>query len=431
MAVRAQTSIEFLLILSAVVLVVLAGVMSLSEIMKVQQGAYSATQGGVQNASTGLLSYLSNETFGTGFYPVSGSSGEYANASLVSLEVKKSEPYFLYQPSLIQLTAWNNYPNPMKVPHLLIRVVNSSGNETSLSISDEYNVTVVISHTLTATFVPSSAGLYNVTVMAQDDNGTVLINPVTNESVAVRTNFTVLDARAPTSGFVRTFNIDKKVVAERNTDFIEAFSLPEDAVIYSAVLEITDAHLYEDKFASAQASYAYSQISQCVWSGQGVTGQGILSSNFFSQQGTVELPQDSFVTGASYNKTLLSGSMEIYLNGVKDSNPMDVIKPGMNSISITMHPDSRPCPPQFGGVVSYGADVAAGDAVLSVQYYSSASKTSNSSDTISSILVNSDRLSATSVMDISKYLKRGMNYITFSLVQGSFNYRLVVNYAES
>jgi len=431
MAVRAQTSIEFLLILSAVVLVVLAGIMSLSEIMKVQQSAYSTTRAGVENASTGLLSYLSNETFGTGFYPVSGGSGEYENASLVSLEIKKNEPYFLYQPSVIQLTAWNNYPNPMKVPHLLIRVVNSSGNETSLSVSDEYNVTVVISHTLTATFVPSSPGIYNVTALAQDDNGTTLVNPVTNEPVIVRTNFTVLDARAPTSGFIRTFNIDKKVVGEKNKDIVETFSLPEDAVIYSAVLEITDAHLYEDKGASAQASYQYSLISQCVWSGEGVTGQGIISSNFFSQQGSVDLPQDSFVTGAFYSKNQLTGSMDVYLNGVKNPAPMEVIKPGINTISISMHPDSRPCPPQVGGVVSYGADVAAGDATLSIQYYSPAGKTSNSSDTISKVYVNSEGLTATSVMDISKYLKGGINSLTFSLVQGGFNYRLVVNYAES
>ncbi|MCX6775423.1 MAG: hypothetical protein NT130_01050 [Candidatus Micrarchaeota archaeon] len=422
MAVRAQTSIEFLLILSAVVLVVLAGVMSLSEIMKVQQGAYSATRGGVENASTGLLTYLSNESFGTGFYPVSGSSGEYANASLVSLEIKKSEPYFLYQPSMIQLTAWNNYPNPMKVPHLLIWVVNASGNETSLSVSDEYNVTVVISHTITSTFVPSNPGVYNVTAVAQDDNGSVLVNPLTNESVVVRTNFTVLDARAPASGFVRTFNIDKKVVAKDTSTYTEIFSLPQDAVIYSAVLEITDAHLYEDRSASAQASYGYSQISPCTSGGD---SEGISSSNFFSQQGTVEIPQESFITGSLLYNHPLSGSMEIYVNGVKTAAPLDVVKPGLNTVSITMQPASSPCPP--GG---YGSNVAAGDATLVITYYASLSETADPS-TVTGIAVNGNSIPANSVTDISKYLKGGDNTLSFGAIHGSFNYRLVVNYAES
>ena len=340
MALRGQASIEFLLILSAVVLVVLAGVMSLSEITKMQQSAYSAAQAGVENASTGLLSYLSNETFGTGFRPISGGFGEYANASLVSLEMRKNEPYFLYQPSIIQLTAWNNYPAPMKVPKLLISVVNSSGGEVPLSASEESNVTIILSHTLTSTFVPYSAGVYNVTAVAQDENGSALINPVTGERVVVMSNFTVLDARAPTSGFVRTFNIEREVVAERDSTYVETFFLPADAVIYSAVLEMTESRLYEDRSAGAQASYHYSQISQCYCTGSGCSDIGILSSTFLSQTGAVEIPSNSFILSATYSTNKVAGGVDtVFINGVPNPPvPRDVVKPSINTVSLTVQP---------------------------------------------------------------------------------------------
>jgi hypothetical protein len=424
-AVRAQTSIEFLLILSAVVLVVLAGVMSLSEIMKMQQGAYSTAKGGVENASSSLLNYLSNETFGTGFYPVSGGFGEYTNASLVSLEITKSEPYYVNQPAVIQLTAWNNYPAPMKVPKFIIWIVNSSGNETPLSNSEEDNVTVILSHTLTSTFVPYAAGVYNVTTVAQDESGNTLINPNTSEPVMVRSNFTVLDARPPSSGVMKTFNIEKKVVAQKGTDYTETFSLPDDAVVYSAVLEVTDSHLYEDRGATAQASYQYSQIINC--------DAGIISSDFYSQAGTVEISEDSFITDASYQTNKRSGgTVTVYLNGQVNPSATDVVKPGVNTISISIQPSVTSCPPNPGGLI-YGSNVAAGDSTLNIQYYSPASGTSKPADTIGSIAIKIENstvqnLQAYSIIDISSYLQGGYNEIWFQNIQGSFTYKLVVTY---
>ena len=434
MALRGQASIEFLLILSAVVLVVLAGVMSLSEIMKMQQSAYSSMQGGVENASAGLLTYLSNETFGTGFYPISGGAGEYANASLVSLEIAKKEPYFLYQPSIIQLMAWNNYPAPMKVPKLVISVVNSSGNETTLSLSEEDNITVILSHVLTATFVPSNPGIYNVTAVAQDDNGSVLINPLTNESVVVKTNFTVLDARPPTSGVMKTFNIDREVFAERDSTYTDTFSLPDDAVIYSAVLEITDSHMYANRSAGAQASYHYSQISECVWKNGAPTNIGVVSSSFFSQQGVVEVPEKSFIISASYSKSNIQGGQAtVSVNGLPNPLALDAAKPGMNtiSLSVTEPPHSCSPPPDPTTGSSYDSFVAGGDATLLIGYYSPSSKTEDPSkgNLMGSLMVNGQNVGPTAVIDISSYLKGGSNTLSFMLLQGSLRYKLVVSYA--
>jgi hypothetical protein len=437
MAVRAQTSIEFLLILSAVVLVVLAGVMSLSEITKMQQGAYSTAKGGVENASSSLLTYLSNQTFGTGFSPISGGLGNYTNASLVLLELTKSEPYFVNQPAVIQLTAWDNYPNPMNVPRLLMWMVNSSGNDTTLSNPEEDNVTIIVSHTLTATFVPSSPGVYNVSAVAQDESGNTMINPNTGEPVLVKTNFTVLSIQAPSNGAVKTFNMDNDVVAENGSTHTETFSLPSDAVIYSAVLEITDSHTYEDRGATAQASYEFSQTISCLWSGQNIVASGIYSSSFFNQPGTVEIPQSSFITSASYQTNKYSGdTVTVYLNGEANPSAIDVVKPGMNTLSISIKPSHSDCqiPNGYEAATTYGSNVAAGDSILNVKYYSPSSSTSNPSDTIGSITVKTENSTTTapqvtSVIDISNYLRGGYNELWFQKIEGSFHYKLVVTYA--
>lgn len=428
MAVRAQTSIEFLLILSAVVLVVLAGVMSLSEIMKMQQGAYSTAQSGVQNASGSLLNYLSNETFGTGFYPVSGGFGNYTNARLVSLELIKNEPYFLNQPAVIQLTAWNNYPDPMKVPKLLIWVVNSSGNETLLSPSEEDNVTIIASHMLTATFIPTNAGVYNVSAVAQDDNGSTLTNPDSNQPVLVKTNFTVLDARPPSSGIMKTFNIDKDIVARKDAGYTETFSLPQDAVIYSAVLEITDAHMYENKNAGTQAFYYLQQSYTCQNPSADVFVLQVKSSTFSSQQGAVEIPANSFITSASYYKNEISGPMTVYINGIGVASPIpsNVVKPGINTISISM-PYTVSCL-GFAGYPFDGYYLSGGDAMLTVNYDTPAAETADPSS-VTGIAVNGNSISANSVIDISQYMKGGQNTLSFGAMQGSFHYKLVVNYA--
>lgn len=436
MAVRAQTSIEFLLILSAVVLVILAGVMSLSEIMKMQQGAYSAAQSGVGNASSSLLTYLSNETFGTGFYPVSEGFGNYTDPSLVSLELIKSEPYFVNQPAVIQLTAWNNYADPMEVPRLLISIVNASGNQTLLSPSEEDNVTIIASHTLTATFIPQNAGVYNVTALAQDSNGNTLINANTSEPVIVMTNFTVLGIQAPSNGAVKTFNIDNDVVAEQGSTYTETFSLPQDAVIYSAVLEITDAHIYEDGGATAQASYGFSQVVSCLWSGENVVATGVYSSSIFNQPGAVETPQDSFITAASYQTREYSGgTATVYLNGQANPSAIGVVTPGTNTISLSIQPSHSDCQSHgYDAATTYGSDVAAGDSVLNIAYYSPSSKTSNPSDVIGTIAVKAENSTTTapqvtSVIDISNYLQGGYNELWFQDIQGTFHYKLVVTYA--
>jgi len=430
MVVRAQTSIEFLLILSAVVLVVLAGVMSLSEIMKMQQSAYSAVQGGVENASAGLLTYLSNETFGTGFYPISGGFGEYTNASLVALEVTKNEPYFINQPSIIKLTAWNSYPAPMKVPKLALLVLNSSGDEIPLSPSEEENVTIILSHTLTATFIPSSAGVYNVTAVAQDENGSVLINPVSNDSVVIRTNFTVLDSRPPSSGVMKTFNIEDEVAVERNTAYVKMFLLPQDAVIYSAVLEITEPYLYENGSSGAQASYHYTQISGCLWSGTGHTNTGVTSSSFLSREGIFEIPQHSFIESASYSTNKVAGdAVSVFVNGELNPVASSVVRPGTNTISLLIEPSHNSCPTLAAGETSYESYLATGDATVSVVYYYPSTRTAMPSD-LMSIEVNDGPLhSPYSVEDISRYVRAGGNTIQFFNLQGSFKYRLVVTYA--
>ncbi|QLJ52958.1 MAG: hypothetical protein Sv326_0783 [Candidatus Fermentimicrarchaeum limneticum] len=430
MALRAQTSIEFLLILSAVVLVVLAGVMSLSEIMKMQQSAYSAVQGGVENASAGLLTYLSNETFGTGFYPISGGFGEYTNASLVALEVTKNEPYFINQPSIIKLTAWNNYPAPMKVPKLALLVLDPSGNETALSPSEEENVTIILSHTLTATFIPSGAGVYNLTAVAQDENGSVLINPVSNDSVVIRTNFTVLDSRPPSSGVIKTFNIEDEVAVERNTAYVQMFLLPQDAVIYSAVLEITEPHLYEDSTSGAQASYHYSQISECYCpQGTACSIMGVVSSEFFSRDGVFEIPQHSFIESASYSTNKIAGdAASVFINGELNPPASSVVRPGTNTISLSIEPEYNRCPPS-PPTSSHESRLATGDATISVIYYYPSTRTAMPSD-LMSIEVNDGPLhSPYSVEDISSYVRAGGNTVQFFNLQGSFKYKLVVTYA--
>ncbi|NYZ78967.1 hypothetical protein H0N99_02365 [Candidatus Micrarchaeota archaeon] len=432
MAVRAQTSIEFLLILSAVVLVVLAGVMSLSEIMKMQQGAYSAAQSGVGNASSSLLTYLSNETFGTGFYPVSGGFGNYTDASLVSLELTKNEPYLVNQPAVIQLTAWNNYADPMKVPRLLIWIVNSSGNQTPLSPSEEDNVTIIASHTLTATFIPQNAGVYNVSAVAQDDNGNTLINPNTSQPVLFQTNFTVLAISPPSSGIVKTFNIDKDVVAKKDTVYSEIFSLPQDAVIYFAVLEITDPHKYEDKTSGAQASYHYSQIDYWDCSSQGggnggfCNSNGVYSSNLFSQQGTVEIPSNSFVIDASYVTKNVIGIASVFVNGMSPPIGPSSIVHGVNTIALSIAPSYSPAPQN--PLTNYASHIASGDVLLTIKYYAPAAETADVGE-VTGIMVNGNSVSAGTVTDISQYMKGGDNTLSFGLIEGTFHYKLVVTYA--
>jgi hypothetical protein len=315
------------------------------------------------------------------------------------------------------------------VPKLLIWVVNSSGNETLLSPSEEDNVTIIASHMLTSTFIPANAGVYNVSAVAQDEQGNTLTNPDNGQPVLVRTNFTVLDARPPSSGIMKTFNMDKDVVARKGAVYIEYFSLPQDAVIYSAVLEITDAHIYETRTAGAQASYYLQQSYTCQNPSADVFVLQVKSSTFSSQQGSVEIPANSFINSASYSKNQIDGQMTVYVNGVSIVNPIsaDVVKPGINTISISM-PYTVSCSGSQAGYPFDGYYLSGGDATLAINYDTPAAETADPS-AVTGINVNGNSISSNSVVDISQYMKAGQNTFSFGAIQGIFHYKLVVNYA--
>jgi hypothetical protein len=247
--------------------------------------------------------------------------------------------------------------------------------------------------------------------------------------VIVKTNFTVLDSKPLVGGFVKTFNIEKEVVYPLGDTYIEYFQLPDNAVVYSAILEITDTYKYENKTAGAQASYHYSQIISwpCDPQGSNCNSEGILSSNFFSQQGVVEIPERSFITNAEITKNEVEGTMTVFVNGLSNPHVMDAVHPGANTISISIQPKfySAPQTPNQ----NYAANLAVGDATLKIEYYAPASKAVQPGD-IMSIQANAGPIhSPYAVQDISGYIKGGENAISFYNIQGTFKYKLVVTYA--
>lgn len=163
--VKAQSSVEFMLIL--------AGVMALSALALGGAVMHLNATGEFAQNATGLLgnstaSFLSNLSSGGSFPytpPESGSDGAYPE---LGLEIYAPALY-VGVPSVVQAVIWNYGGASAEVA--LLEMTSSDSSGLSLSPTSQSGLSVGISHVMSSVAVPNAEGAYVVSAVAFGEDG--------------------------------------------------------------------------------------------------------------------------------------------------------------------------------------------------------------------------------------------------------------------
>jgi len=400
---RGQTTIEFMLLLSVVVLLILAAVTTVNDITKVQQNATEAVRSGVENASLALLQQFSEQRVGLQLTNITE-----VDPNLVRLEVSKSDTYFANQPSVIQVVLWNDYAGVMQVPEVRAMIEGPQGEEVAVSPSSEFNVTVTLARSITTTFIPPQVGEYNITVTAYNDQGQIL----RQKKVA----FSVVGGGVGGA----TFALERRIVAPRNSHFVEELQLP-NATIRSATLELYDMHTY---VYSNVTGYAYDWVFKKSITITGTSTAAALTS-FHDTNSPLEVyvPEEAFITSAELdiaNARVWLGGEEL-ITTPTETELMRIVHPGVNVLNVQTSATTGGCT----GGTSCNLE-SLGEATLRISYYAPDTHTATADQTMYSIKANDQNITLGTAMDLSPYLGPGANTINFTYLNGTFTYRLRV-----
>ncbi|VVC04122.1 Uncharacterised protein [Candidatus Burarchaeum australiense] len=398
---KGQTTIEFLLLLSVVVLLILAAITTVTDISKVQQNATQAVRSGVENASLSLLQQFAEQRVGLQLTNVSE-----VDASLVRLEVAKSDPYFANQPAVMQVMVWNDYSGVMLVPQLRATITGPDGNEITSSPGSEFNVTVTLVRSITVTFVPHQIGNYNVTVTAIDADGQKLKEK--------KVPFAVVGGGVGGADVV----VERKIVEPMNTHFVETIQLP-NATIRSATLELADTHEYVFRNVSF---YAYDWVFKHSVFIEG-SATGVTSFHDTNSPLIAVVPDDAII----YDADLDISSATVWISGrtliappATRNETRSLVHTGANVINVQAQSPTGGC-----GSNSCNQEVL-GTALLQVSYYGPDSNTAKPEKVMNALKVNGLVVPLATSMDISPYLQPGMNTLNFTYIDGTFTYKLHV-----
>jgi len=400
---KGQTTIEFLLLLSVVILLILAAITTVSDITKVQQNATQAVRSGVENASLALLQQFAEQRVGLQLTNVTQ-----VTADLVRLEVVKNDPYFSNQPAILQVVAWNDYSGVMYVPEVHIRITGPDGKDILASPDSEFNVTVTLARTITVSFVPTAIGNYNITVQAYGEDGTVLKQK--------KVPFVVIGGGVGGA----EFSVEKKIVVNRTepgkpSHYLEVLQLP-NATVRSASLEFLDMHKYVERNVSFHVYdrvFKWSEVS-----GVGVWG-ALTSYDSTNSPYDAYIPEDAVIRSA----TLVIENANVWIGWPADGVPLTV-SPGADITRLLIHPGSNIINVEAAGAGGFGRKDVSGVARLFVQYYGPDEQPARADEMFYGIKVNGQDAPLGTFMDLAPYLHAGENRINFTYINGTFTYRL-------
>jgi len=406
---KGQTTIEFLLLLSVVVLLILAAITTVNDLTKVQQNATQAVRSGVENASLALLQQFAEQRVGLQLTNIT-----VVDPNLARLEVSKSDVYFANQPSVIQVVVWNDYAGVMQVPEIRAKIEGPDGKEILSSPGSEFNVTITLARSITVTFIPAKVGNYNITVTSFNDAGQRLKQK--------KVPFTVVGGGVGGAEFV----IEREIIAPRNSHFVETLQLP-NASVRSATLEFVDMHTYIYRNMTA---YAYDWIfKKSVLVGPSNSyAVGLAAFHDTNSPLDVVIPHDAILKDAQlvvYNGVVWLGSGYNDAPYAEGSLPtsaklLDTLHAGSNLLNVQVESPTSGC-----SSLSCNHDVLA-EARLYIEYYSPDSLSATAEQMMFNIKVNNQPVEPATGMDLSPYLGPGHNTINFTYINGTFTYRLRV-----
>ena len=403
---RGQTTIEFLLLLSVVILLILAAITTVSDITKVQQNATQAVRTGVENASLALLQQFAEQRVGLQLTNVTQVSSD-----LVRLEVVKNDPYFSNQPAIMQVVAWNDYSGVMYVPELRIIITGPGNKELLASPSSEFNVTVTLARTITVSFVPAAIGNYNISVLAYGEDGTLFKQK--------KVPFTVIGGGVGGS----SFEVEKKIVVNRSepgkpSHYLEILQLP-NASVRSASLEFLDLHKYAERNISFHVYDRVFKWSETLQSSSGNPAIGVTSYRESNSPYVMDIPEDAIIRSA----TLVIENANVWLGWPNDGIPLTV-SPGASATRQLIHTGPNMIHVEAAGGDGFGRKEVNGVARLFVQYYGPEEQPARADELFYSIRVNGQDVQLGTFMDLAPYLHAGENAINFTYINGTFTYRL-------
>jgi hypothetical protein len=403
-SLRAQTTIEFLLLLSVVVLLILAAITTVNDLTKTQQNATQQVRSGVENASLSLLQQFAEQRVGLQLTNVTE-----IKSNLVRLEVVKNDPYFSNQPAVLQAVAWNDYSGVMYVPEIRIRIDGPDGTQVLASPTSEFNVTVTLARAITVSFVPTAIGNYNVTLSSFDESGAL--------QKQTKVPFTVIGGGVGGA----SFDIEKHIVVNRSgtipSHYVEILQLP-NSTVRSASLEMLDMRQYVDRNISF---YVYDDVFKWVTGpadSPTSTSYKVTNSPYIAQ-----IPDDAVITDA----LLQLDSANLWMGWPSDENPYtSSTVPAGAALLRLLHPGENMMLLRADGAGGQTNRDVEGYARLFVEYYGPGERQAPASSMFHSIRVNGQSVPLGTIMDISPYLHAGENYLNFTYVNGTFTYRLRV-----
>ncbi|MFA6035664.1 MAG: class III signal peptide-containing protein [Candidatus Micrarchaeia archaeon] len=403
---RGQTTIEFLLLLSVVILLVLAAITTVSDVTKVQQNATQAVRTGVENASLALLQQFAEQRVGLQLTNVSQVS-----ADLARLEVVKNDPYFSNQPAILQVVAWNDYSGVMYVPELRMEITGPGNADVLASPSSEFNVTVTLARTITVSFVPTAIGNYNITVMAYGEDGSLLKQK--------KVPFTVIGGGVGGA----EFSVEKKIVVNRTTPgkpshYLEVLQLP-NATVRSASLEFLDMHRYADRNISFHIYDRVFKWSETLQSASGNPAVSVTSYRMTNSPYQAVIPEDAIIKHA----TLVIENSNVWVGWPDQGSPLTA-SPGESATMQLIHSGPNMITVEAAGADGYGRHEVNGAARPFVEYDGPEERQARADEMFYGIKVNGQDAPLGTFMDLAPYLHAGYNQINFTYINGTFTYRL-------
>ncbi len=247
--VKAQSSVEFMLLLSAIVAV---SIIALSGASSQLQTARNFTENATEALEFSSSMLLSNLSAGSANpYPPGGGNESYPE---LSLELYAPTLY-AGQPSVIQVVVWNYGGTSADISRLAIAV--SDPTNLPLAPSAEMAVHVGLSHTMTSIATPKVQGSYTVSAAAYGSDGELLRS---SDGSLLQKNITIL---------VLSGNPDEKpslnytIALERSDECVDYGIVDMNETVYGAYW---DSRSYDGCFDfSTSGGFCGINVTSWIW----------------------------------------------------------------------------------------------------------------------------------------------------------------------
>ena len=181
---RGQSSLEFLLLLAAVAALSLVALALANSQMLIQKEAHANASSLLEKSSLSLSGNLSAAASNP-YAPPSG-EGDGGDKTDIRLSLATGQPYYMGQPAVVQLTAWNYGGSAITIPKLLLQ---SNSSDLGLAPNETSSAAVGFSYTMTSAITPKKPGAYLLSGKALDSSGRAMRN---SDGQPIRANATIV-----------------------------------------------------------------------------------------------------------------------------------------------------------------------------------------------------------------------------------------------